>query len=48
MTVRVVRVSVCLCCQRHRFTEADYRGERFKDYHKDIKGNNDILSLTQV
>lgn len=36
------------CIQRHRFTEADYRGERFKDFHKDIKGNNDILSLTQV
>lgn len=33
--------------QRYRLTETDYRGERFKDYHKSIKGNNDILCLTQ-
>src|SRR5215831_1966914 len=33
--------------QRHRLTEADYRGERFKDWPTDIKGNNDLLSLTQ-
>jgi 5-methyltetrahydrofolate--homocysteine methyltransferase len=36
------------CRQRHRFTEEDYRGERFKSFHREIKGNNDILSLTQV
>ncbi len=33
--------------QRHRLTEADYRGERFKDWASDIKGNNDLLCLTQ-
>ncbi len=33
--------------QRHRLGEADYRGERFKDWPRDLKGNNDLLSLTQ-
>src|SRR5215813_11845477 len=33
--------------QRHQLTEADYRGERFKDWPTDLKGNNDLLSLTQ-
>src|SRR5690348_1748837 len=33
--------------QRHRLTEADYRGERFKDWPRDVKGNNDLLTLTQ-
>ena len=33
--------------QRHKLGEADYRGERFKDWHTDVKGNNDLLSLTQ-
>src|SRR6476661_11082532 len=33
--------------QRHKLEEADYRGERFKDYHLDVKGNNDMLCLTQ-
>jgi 5-methyltetrahydrofolate--homocysteine methyltransferase len=33
--------------QRHRLTEADYRGERFSNWHKDVKGNNDLLSITQ-
>jgi 5-methyltetrahydrofolate--homocysteine methyltransferase len=33
--------------QRHKLTEADYRGERFKDYPSDLKGNNDLLVLTQ-
>ncbi|MGO8954145.1 MAG: homocysteine S-methyltransferase family protein [Rhodomicrobium sp.] len=33
--------------QRHRLTEADYRGERFKDWPRDLKGNNDLLVLTQ-
>ncbi|CAG8432678.1 5660_t:CDS:10 [Diversispora eburnea] len=30
-----------------RFTEQDFRGERFKEHPKDLKGNNDILVLTQ-
>lgn len=33
--------------QRHKLQEADYRGERFKDWHCDVKGNNDLLSITQ-
>ncbi|MBL7734081.1 MAG: homocysteine S-methyltransferase family protein [Chitinophagaceae bacterium] len=33
--------------QRHRLAEADYRGERFKDWSSDLKGNNDLLSITQ-
>src|SRR5258706_10352401 len=33
--------------QRHKLVEADYRGERFKDWHTDVKGNNDLLSITQ-
>jgi len=33
--------------QRHKLEEADYRGERFKDWHTDVKGNNDLLCLTQ-
>jgi len=33
--------------QRHKPTEADYRGERFKDWHSDVKGNNDLLCITQ-
>ena len=33
--------------QRHKLEENDYRGERFKDWHTDVKGNNDLLSITQ-
>ena len=33
--------------QNHKLKEADYRGTRFADYHMDIAGNNDLLSLTQ-
>jgi len=33
--------------QRYQLDEAGYRGERFADYDKDIKGNNDLLSITQ-
>ncbi|MGV3589716.1 MAG: methionine synthase [Adhaeribacter sp.] len=33
--------------QQYKLEEADYRGERFKDYPSDLKGNNDLLSLTQ-
>jgi len=32
--------------QFERLEEADYRGERFADWHKDVKGNNDLLVLT--
>ena len=33
--------------QNYKLDEAGYRGERFKDWHRDIKGNNDLLVLTQ-
>ncbi|ANI88108.1 5-methyltetrahydrofolate--homocysteine methyltransferase [Arachidicoccus ginsenosidimutans] len=33
--------------QRYKLQEEDYRGARFKDWHKDVKGNNDLLSITQ-
>src|SRR4249920_2715746 len=33
--------------QRHKLHEADYRGERFKDWPSDLKGNNDLLVLTK-
>jgi 5-methyltetrahydrofolate--homocysteine methyltransferase len=33
--------------QKHRFDEAAYRGERFADWHCDLKGNNDLLAITQ-
>lgn len=33
--------------QRHRLSEEDYRGTRFKDFPHDLKGNNDLLVLTQ-
>lgn len=33
--------------QRHKLAEADYRGERFKDWPCDVKGNNDLLNITR-
>ena len=33
--------------QRHKLQESDFRNERFKNWHKDVKGNNDLLSITQ-
>src|ERR687885_875363 len=33
--------------QGYELSEEDYRGERFKDYPKELKGNNDLLSITQ-
>ena len=33
--------------QRYKLEEEDYRGERFADWKSDLKGNNDLLSLTQ-
>lgn len=33
--------------QRYKFEEEDFRGERFKDWEHPLKGNNDLLSLTQ-
>ncbi len=33
--------------QRHKLQEENYRGERFASWHCDVKGNNDLLSITQ-
>lgn len=33
--------------QRAELSERDYRGTRFADYERDLKGNNDLLTLTQ-
>ena len=33
--------------QRLKLSEADFRGERFKDWHRDLKGNNDLLVITK-
>lgn len=33
--------------QRYKFTEKDFRGERFKEWPHPLQGNNDLLSLTQ-
>jgi len=33
--------------QRYNFSEADFRSERFKDYPSPLKGNNDLLAITQ-
>lgn len=34
--------------QQHRLGEKEFRGQRFANFHRDIKGNNDVLSLTQA
>jgi 5-methyltetrahydrofolate--homocysteine methyltransferase len=33
--------------QQYKFTEEDFRGDRFKDYPTSLQGNNDLLSITQ-
>ena len=33
--------------QQYKLEEKDFRGERFADFHKDLRGNNDLLSITQ-
>ncbi|MBL0047204.1 MAG: methionine synthase [Bacteroidetes bacterium] len=33
--------------QQYKLSEEDFRGERFKSFHKDVKGNNDLLSITR-
>ena len=33
--------------QRYKFTEEDFRGNRFKDWPFPLQGNNDLLTLTQ-
>ena len=33
--------------QRHRLSEAEFRADRFADWPRDVRGNNDLLSITQ-
>src|ERR1700741_3832741 len=33
--------------QQYKLEEKDFRSKRFSDWHKDLKGNNDLLSITQ-
>ncbi|MEO9211456.1 MAG: homocysteine S-methyltransferase family protein [Ginsengibacter sp.] len=33
--------------QQYKLEEKDFRGEKYRDFHKDLKGNNDLLSITQ-
>ena len=33
--------------QRYQLTEKDFRGERFRDHHSDLQGNNDLLNITR-
>src|SRR5699024_7468192 len=33
--------------QQYKLGEADFRGERFKDHHKDVRGDNELLSLVR-
>ena len=33
--------------QSYKLEEMDYRGSRFAEFHKDLKGNNDLLTLTR-
>src|ERR1700691_5261443 len=33
--------------QTYRLDESAYRGDRFKDWHRDVKGKNDLLNLTR-
>src|SRR5688572_7148087 len=33
--------------QGYKLAESDYRGERFRSWHKDLKGLNDLLNVTQ-
>jgi 5-methyltetrahydrofolate--homocysteine methyltransferase len=33
--------------QQYKLTEADFRGDRFKNFHKDVRGNNDLLCITR-
>ena len=33
--------------QRHKLTEADFRGDRFRNHPRDLKGNSDVLVLTR-
>ncbi len=46
-TILILDGAMGTMIQQHHFSEEDYRGEQFKDFHISVKGNNDMLSLTQ-
>lgn len=33
--------------QQYKLEEKDFRGEKYRNFHKDLRGNNDLLSITQ-
>ena len=45
--ILVLDGAMCTMLQAYKFTESDFRGERFKDYPTSLQGNNDLLSITQ-
>ena len=45
--ILIIDGAMATMIQRHRLGEAEFRGERFRNHHKDVKGNNDLLALTQ-
>lgn len=45
--ILIIDGAMATMIQRHRLDEAGYRGARFKDWPRDVKGNNDLLVLTQ-
>lgn len=45
--IRILDGAMGTMIQRCVLEEADYRGERFKEWPSDLKGNNDLLSLTK-
>ncbi len=46
-TILVLDGAMGTMLQRYNFSEEDFRGERFKDFPHSLKGNNDLLSITQ-
>src|SRR5690242_19211849 len=49
MTARILVLDGAMgtMIQRHKLTEADFRGERFASHGKELRGNNDLLVLTR-
>ena len=45
--VMILDGSMGVFIQRHKLSEEEFRGERFADWDRDVKGNNDLLSLTK-
>ena len=44
---RLTRAAPRRAVQKRKLEEEDFRGERFKNHHKDLKGDNDLLTLTR-